>query len=378
MTKRYDVLQSLKNNKVQDSVSKLMPSMPAGDLDYREEALLDADVNLSRLKDSLSKANKTLVDYLADNLGFVITKPQREIRTPSGETYIIAHSHLIFKELSNKCVIDEDNIRDRSECTEETLSDIIDEIGSGLQNRPVFAYVGDNGKLSIIDGSRRFACAMIRKVGLDVEIFDRKPSSKTINWIIEASDKKKRFSLYDKGKMFFRMMQINSWKQADLVDVKKYSKQEVSRCVTFYKTPYKIINFFIVKDLTKHQVDQFNSAVNFITKIDAINEVVDCLKANCVGYGSLTKIEQNKVIINTVVGYAKSIKRNKVSGSNESKLRYLFNNGEIKVSLYRPNRDNTQVRLHKVPKDEEKEIISLISEVLRKYEQIESPPGGTL
>ena len=133
-----------------------------------------------------------------------------------------------------------------------------------------------------------------------------------------------------------------------------------------------------VKDLTKHQVDQFNSAVNFITKIDAINEVVDCLKANCVGYGSLTKIEQNKVIINTVVGYAKSIKRNKVSGSNESKLRYLFNNGEIKVSLYRPNRDNTQVRLHKVPKDEEKEIISLISEVLRKYEQIESPPGGTL
>lgn len=360
MNKRRNAIQAALSTKKEKKLAAI-PSMPSGDIDISVEAKIDADVNFSRLKDSLEKAGLTFSEFLKQQSGITLSKPERQVTTPSGETYTVATTHLLYNQLKELCDVDADNVRDASEREEAALSDIIDEIGMGLQLMPIIAYVNPNGRYSIMEGSRRLSAALIRRVGLDVDIFDRKPSEETIRWVVEVSDKKKGFSYYEKGKLYNNLMESHGWTQSELEKNRGYTQQDISLSLAFSNTPKKLIDILPVKTLPQAYVQKFNTATKNILERNLLEESIDKLKLEILGIDNLPLDKQAKVVSNKWCELARQVSSKKDKGPKP-----VFEAGLAKAFIRR-TKSGSNISLHSIPKELEEEVINAIREVLEPH-----------
>ena len=357
MNKRRNAVQAALARK-SDNKEISFPSMPSGNIDSVSEAKIDAELNYSKLTDSLHKAGISFGDFLKEQSGIVLLKPERKITTPSGEVYTVATSHLTYDQLRELCVIDKDNVRDESERTEDALGDIIDEIGMGLQLMPIIAYIDSDGKNSIMEGSRRISAALIRKVGLDVDIFDRKPSEETIRWVVETSDKKKGFSYFEKGKLYSKLMESHNWSQADLERERGYTQQDISLSLAFFKAPTHLLVLLPTKTLPQSYVLKFNTATKRLSERGAIEEAINELKTKTLGIESLPIDKQSKKITDFWHGIAQSLNSKKTKSTAPA-----FVHGDSKAFIKRTKK-GSNITLQHVPKELEEDVLSAIKKVL--------------
>ncbi|MFM2666585.1 hypothetical protein AAFX24_17275 [Vibrio mediterranei] len=336
-----------------------VPSMPAGDIDKKSEAKIDAELNLSRLRDNLEVVGLSFGDFLSQHANIVLSKPERQITAPSGETYTVATTHLSYEKLKEQCVIDDDNVRDASEHTEEALSDIIDEIGMGLQLMPIIAYIDEKGKTSIMEGGRRFSSAMLRKVGLDVDYFDRKPSEATVRWVVETSDKKKNFSYYDKGKLYSKLMATHGWSKADLVRERKYQQADVSDSVNFSKAPQELLDVLPSKSLPQSFVKKFNAAATTISDKKSVNEAIEFLVRKQSEKGSGTSIENSKRVVTLLVEFASTLQ-----GTAKKTVKPIFSIGETSAFVKR-SKKGSNINFNNVPRELEELVLKTVENLVK-------------
>ncbi|WP_390240622.1 hypothetical protein [Vibrio sp. R78045] len=317
-----------------------------------DDARIESRLQFSYLQDNLSLIGMSLTDFL-NNEGVLLNKPERTVKTPFGD-YQVVTTHLSYEQLKDMCVIDPDNVRDPAERTEEALFDIIDEIGSGLQITPILAYIDSKGKTSIPEGSRRYEAALLRKVGLDVDYFNPKPSSETIKWLVEASDKKVNFSYYDKGRLFQSLMTTHNWKQAELVRERKYTKQDVNRCVRFYNSPKELLTLLPSKRLPKASVDTFVSVAKELkTKnmVDDFKVAVTCLEFS----KNQSSEDKSKAIVNLMREFVKGNTRKKDEPT------HIFGNSKLYVSR---SKSGANLNIKSIPQDKEEAVLTAIEQVL--------------
>lgn len=343
------------------AVAPIAPTEAIGSMTEKENARIDADLNFSRLTKSLDQAEVSLEQFLEKQKGFGSRKSSRNIKAPSGEVYSVVTSVMSYDEIKKQCFIDDNNVRDSSERTEEALSDIIDEIGLGYQIQPIMCYLDDDG-LPIFDGSRRFDSALFRKVGLTVDIFDRKPMLSDLLWLVEASGKAKSFSHYDKGRLFVSLMDINSWTQKELVENKPYSKQEVSRCVGFFKSPAELLSLFPSTRVPKRSIDTLLPVFKTAEKEDITSEVATNVQnrlGNTESYSSFTMEQKLSLVTKSIVESVKSLTGRKPKTSSEP----YFDNGVSKVTIKKSTSKVSQIELS-VPKDRQEKVLAAIKKIL--------------
>lgn len=363
MSKRREAIQAALASK-KAAKTTTVPSMPSGDLDVASEAKIDAELNYSRLSDSLDKAGISFSDFLQEQSGITLSKPERRLTTPSGEIYTVATSHMSYEQLKALCVIDSDNVRDASERIEEALSDIIDEIGMGLQLMPIIAYIDRNGKHSIMEGSRRFASALHRKVGLTVDIFDRKPNEETIRWVVETSDRKKGFSYFEKGKLYTKLMETHAWTQAELERERGYTQQDISLSTAYYSSPPPLLELLPVKTLPQAYVLKLNSATKVVLNRNVLNETIEELKGALLGIETLSLDKQSKVVVDKWHELAK-----KLNARKSKSVKPVFESGETKAFVKRTKK-GSHITLQGLPRELEKDVLDAIEKVMSAQKNV--------
>jgi hypothetical protein len=357
MNKRRAAIQAALASKNSAKPTKV-PSMPSGDMDSVSEAKIDVELNYSKLSDSLDKAGISFSDFLQEHSGIVLSKPERKLTTPSGEVYTVVTSYMSYEQLKELCVIDSDNVRDISERTEEALADIIDEIGMGLQLMPIFAYVDNNGKHSIMEGSRRFASALHRKVGLTVDIFDCKPNLETIRWVVETSDRKKGFSYYEKGKLYTKLMETHIWTQAELERERGYTQQDISLSIAYYSSPTPLLELLPVKTLPQAYVLKLNSATKAVLNKNLLNETIEDLKEVMLDIETVSLDKQSKMVVDKWHELAK-----KLSAKKTKSVTPVFESGETKAFVKRTKK-GSHITLQGLPRDLEKDVLEAIEKLV--------------
>lgn len=338
-----------------ESKEQLHITVPAAHTTMNEvdDAKIESQLQLSKLNKSLNILGISLTDFLS-NEGVSISKPERTVKTPFGD-YQVATTHLTYEQLKELCVIDPDNIRDAAERTEEALKDIIDEIGAGLQTTPIVAYVDSAGKTSIAEGSRRYDSALLRKVGLDVDYYSPMPTVEVVRWLVEVSDKKSKFSYYDKGKLFLNLMDTHNWTQAELSKQRNYTAQDISRSVKFFSAPDYLLELLPTKRLTKAAVEKFNTLTTIIESRNLKDRVLDELSEL-----SLKDTNSPKDNALLVIKYLESLAKGKPSKTSVAPT-LVF--GQSEVFLSRTN-VGVNLNLKKIPKDKEQQILDAIQSIL--------------
>lgn len=122
----------------------------------------------------------------------------RQIKLPSSE--VISVKTLLIKnaEIKEKIIVSDFNIRNQNALTKESLKDIYDEIANGYQKDPCFGYM-TNGKISLIDGSRRMKCALLSGQDIYVEVSNKEISDSDAQYLVAQSETGKDFSYLEWG-----------------------------------------------------------------------------------------------------------------------------------------------------------------------------------
>lgn len=255
------------------------------------------------------------------------THYKREIKNPFDSPYFVAGTFFDLKKLE-ECIIDDHNVRDPAQRTKETLDDIYSEIAHGYQMQAIIVYKNNKGKYCILDGSRRYSCAILAGVGLDVEILDRKPSNKFLSWYVHSSDLKKAFSYYERGKLYAAIMKENKWaKQADLVKNRNYSKQEISFCLSIYNLPSIVMDSLPSKNLSFAKAKILrclsNKLLDPALRMNAINHATNELSQH--DFDSVE--EANEFFISCISQFLKP--------NNKKKLQVFIENESLHVAVKR-------------------------------------------
>lgn len=364
MTNRAQALaaaNAANRKKVNVTPSTSTPTESIGSMSEKDSANIDAELNFSKLTKSLEQADLSLEEFLEKKKGFGLSQSNREIKAPSGEIYSVVTSAMTYDEIKSQCFIDENNVRDSSERTEEALEDIIDEIGLGYQITPIMCYLNDKG-LPIFDGSRRFESALYRKVGLTVDIFDRKPCQSDLLWLVESSGKAKSFSRYDKGRLFESLMDINSWTQNELSENKPYSKQEVSRCIRFFNAPTELISLFPSTRVSKKSIDTLLPMFSIAVQKGIISEVATRVQSELddnESFNTLSLEDKLLFVSKQIITAVKDL-----SGYTPRKgTEPYFESGASKIIIKKSTGKKSNIELT-VPKDIEEKILCAIKDML--------------
>lgn len=362
MNKRLAAMR--KDKKPSVNSNHRQPGVPSGEVSQADEAGINASLRLTQLKKEVSKLDIDLTTYLVNEAGIAVDSPARTLRFPNGETHTFVSSHLNVDQLE-KCVIDDDNVRDESERTEQALSDIIDDIGEGYQLTPVVAYVNDTGDIVIVDGSRRMASAILRNIGLDFDIFKDKPSPDVIRWYVEASDKKKKFSEHDTGRLYHQIMQRNDWTLKQLAEAKKVDEGLASTRVNMYRAPDALKSLLASRDTTQAEAKQFVAAVNTLKAMKRVDEAVERVTHEIAGEEFESAKAHNKAVIALLNVVAK--REEKKAAKKKAEPQKLYTAGKSSV-VYQPGDRNSTLKLARLPSELEKEIVELIKERLEKVQ----------
>lgn len=364
-SKRLDIL----NKKAAEKAPAFeLPRSPdkivRGDFNPQDDAVIDAQVSLSELKDTLEAAGLSLADFLKAELNLSGAVSEREIRTPYG-TFKAVLKRFTFDELKETCVIDENNPRDPSERTPEALAPLTNEIKHGWQTSPAIAYVRGDKKVSISDGGCRFTVAIWSETGLDIEVLDREPSAEVLSWLAEQSDKKIKFSVFDKGRLFCALMADNKMSQAELCQTGRYAKEEVSRCVSFFNAPSEIIDLMPVKSLGVNNVDKFNSAITTIVSKNAVQSAVGECSAAIGKLGDAPAAEKiTMAVCKAVIEFAKVAQRSKSQPVAPQPV-VIYEHEKIKAVTTKPSKNKMRIELNNLSEETEKAINELISNYLK-------------
>ena len=209
-----------------------------------------------------------------------------------------------------------------------------------------------------MEGSRRISAALIRKVGLDVDIFDRKPSEETIRWVVETSDKKKGFSYFEKGKLYSKLMETHDWSQADLERERGYTQQDISLSLAFYNAPSQLLKLLPTKTLPQSYVLKFNTATKRLLEKGSVEDAIGELKMKLLGIESLSKDKQSKKIAELWHEIAQDI-----NSSKKKSTAPAFVYGESKAFIKRTKK-GSNISLQHVPKELEGKVLSAIKKAL--------------
>lgn len=330
------------------------PTLPDGELDKAVNAGIQARLSFSKLRDFLSIAGVSLEEFLKKEFhGLSVMKSQRVIKTPRGNEYTAVFTHLSYEELKDNTVIDEDNVRDESERTEEALADLIDEIGNGFQLQAAIAYINEDGNISFVEGSRRRAAALFGKAGLDVEIFDCKPDPSDVLWMVEASDRRRDFSYYDRGRLYSKLLVAHKCTQADLCKKNGYTTTDMSRSIQFFKYVTADMQVYLsVKDCSAREVDELNKLLKEVHEKAVIEEFVAHLAKN--------KPNENKAFIKLATQFVDKLNSRRVKPKSESVV--LFESEKSKVEFVKPSASKFKIEFKKISKEDEEQISKMIQD----------------
>ncbi|MGF1760095.1 hypothetical protein L4D76_19595 [Photobacterium sagamiensis] len=152
--------------------------------------------------------NKKATGFNGINRGTSGIKPQAKpvtnrIKLPSGQEIMLRlHSYKGSEEIQKHVRVDHLNIRRPEELTRDKLADIYEGIADGNQITNAIGYLGEDGLVYVVDGSRRMACADIADAPLRIDVSDSKIDPKDAEYIVLQSDKRKAFSYLDWGHYF--------------------------------------------------------------------------------------------------------------------------------------------------------------------------------
>lgn len=335
------------------------PSLPGSGSDKSAVNALLIDARFSSLNDELTKQGLTLTDYLSDK-GLLSVQSERKVKAPSGAEYIAALTSLSYEELRSRCVIDADNVRGAYEHTEEALASLIDEIGNGYQLLPIIAYIAADGKLHIVDGSRRYHAALFGNVGLMVEIYSSKPAQADIQWMVGASDNKEKFSFFDKGRLYSNIMQTRGWTQAELHRNRGYSEADVSRCVKLFTLASDDFHSVLdIKNCKLAQVEVINKYLAVVLKANRYNELKSTINKEDYGY--------NDEVIKTLEYFARKL-LNPQAKPKKAPVKPIpvYEDPATKraVTFTKRSKAKSQIELNNLTDEQETKIKALIADYL--------------
>ncbi|EGR4213376.1 hypothetical protein NTH44_003121 [Vibrio metoecus] len=261
-----------------EGAERRIPSDPAGLGNDSIQGQHQLELRTQQLKDAAEKAGVNWLDFLTEQ-GAPVLSSVRKIRVPlkngGVETYTVATCFIEYEDLVTQCVIDPLNVRNSSERTEEALADIIDEIGDGYQQMPIIGYRTADNKISIVEGSRRYTCGIIRKRGLWSDIFDKMPSEEAILYSVDAANKKEHLTDMSLGQMYDHLIKKWHCTAADFAQLKNIDPAIVSVRLNMFRSPSELKELLPTTKTTQRETKAFVAAANFISERKLVDAAVN-------------------------------------------------------------------------------------------------------
>lgn len=363
--------QALKSNPFQESKA---PNDPASIVDEQQKAKVQVQLRASQLKDALESTNLTLTQALED-IGIEINTPVRTIKTPvkldgetTTETYQVTTRYFSYEELVEHFIIDPENPRPEDERTEEALTDIIDEIGAGQQLVPIICYRNENNKIVILEGSRRHACAIIRRTGLWCELFNEKPSEAAALWAIEASDKKAAFTDLSLGSLYESLITKLGCTAKEFAEIKKINPATVSMRLNFHRAPVELKALLPSTKTTQRESQAFVNAARFITEFDLVNAASDYV-TRALKERNFGNVDAEKVaVISALTRFVAEKKRESTSESKQPLKQKLYEKGNRTIT-WNKNGRSCSVNMSRLPVEWENELKGIIETFISTKQQ---------
>ncbi|CAM3943183.1 ParB family protein [Xenorhabdus thuongxuanensis] len=187
-----------------------------------------------------SPLSSLMVSQIAGNRTFTLA---------SGKKVIFTSQHIPANELQEKTFVDPTiNGRDQSMLTEESLQDII----RTIHLQQFFPTIGRivNGKIEILDGSRRRAACIFLNIGLDVLVASEDINVKDARQLAADLQTAKEHNLRELG-LRFQLMLDSGMTKSEIAKVEGISNAKVTRAFQAASVPIEIISFFpIVSELS--------------------------------------------------------------------------------------------------------------------------------
>ncbi|MGV7963688.1 ParB/RepB/Spo0J family partition protein [Photorhabdus tasmaniensis] len=169
-------------------------------------------------------------------------KDGREFTLKSGKKETFAQRVIFSGDIENKTFVNPDiNPRDQSKLTEESLWDILETIGD-QQYFPAIGRLVD-GKIEILDGSRRRAACIIKRVKFDVLVTDENISLADARALSKAIQTAKEHSIREKGFRYLAMVSTGH-SQESISKIENISQASVSRAIQAASVSQGLIDLF--------------------------------------------------------------------------------------------------------------------------------------
>ncbi|CDL83653.1 ParB family protein [Xenorhabdus szentirmaii] len=242
-------------------------------------------------------------------LNHMVNSQEAEKRTftlSSGKKVVFTRQHISANELEEKTFVDPTiNGRDQSTLTRESLQDIIRTIFL-QQFFPAIGRVID-GKIEILDGSRRRAACIFLNIGLDVLLTDEDIDVHDARQLAADLQTAKEHNLRELG-LRFQFMLDSGMKQRDIAEVEGISTAKVTRALQAASVPAEMIAFFpVVSELSLSDYKFLLSMMEEIKKLNlSLEEILDEIRDKM--DKAEIKEETPDSIKNAIISHFRSVK----------------------------------------------------------------------
>lgn len=169
----------------------------------------------------------------------------------SGQTFVLASGikanffmqHIDARELADKTFVSmANNGRDQNALTEESLSDITRTLTS-QQFFPAIGCLRENGKIELLDGSRRRAAAILVGVGLDVMVTEDSIDFQDARSLAQDIQTAREHNLRELG---LRLLTLKNggMNQQEIAESQRLSTAKVTRAIQAASVPAEMLSVF--------------------------------------------------------------------------------------------------------------------------------------
>ncbi|TNV12489.1 ParB/RepB/Spo0J family partition protein [Buttiauxella sp. B2] len=163
----------------------------------------------------------------------------------SGKRAVFRLEHIDASDVANQTfVLMENNGRDQAALTKASLQDIT----RTLRFQQFFAAIGRkiDGKIEILDGSRRRAAAIICKTGLNVLVTDSEITTEDARQLAKDIQTAKEHNLREVG-LRLSVLKDNGMSQKEIAEDQGLSQAKVTRALQAASVPQELLTVFPVQ-----------------------------------------------------------------------------------------------------------------------------------
>ncbi|PHM65031.1 ParB family protein [Xenorhabdus sp. KJ12.1] len=287
----------------------------------------------------------------------------------SGQTAIFQLEHIPVDKLESETTVNFlVNGRDQNALTKESVSDIIRTIS--LQQ--FFPAIGRriDGKIEILDGSRRRAAAIFCSVGLDILVTNTNINSDDARQLAADIQTAREHNIREVG---LRLIQLREggMTQKEIAESSNMSQSKVTRAIQCASVPSDIVAMFpVIAELSYPDYKALLGVTIDIKKNKlSIDEVISCVRSE-IQHMDKTKLVAPDEMKSNIIKLFKDFSSNKAkkTAAEKQQVSSLWN-FKNKDSFARKRAKGRAVsfEFNRVPKEFQEELEGMIQLLMRKH-----------